>query len=416
MLSFSGATNSEKGLLMSSSTRTLLKLRSGFISILLVSAGLLLAARAGSVLPVFGDSLPGLNTAQQALFSQGLEEFETVEDVADGLGPTFNDHSCQSCHNVGGTGGGSARAVTRYGRMLSGKFDSMAEFGGTLIHEKGIGPQGSCDFVGETVPALATIVAHRRTTPLFGLGLVEAVPDSVFVEIAALERLLAPAQAGRVSVVDNLVAGGKSVGRFGWKAQVPTLKQFAADAYLNEMGITSPLFPVDHCPQGDCGLLVCDPRKDEPEDAGGVDTQKFADYMTFLGAPPAGHVTSDSLSGALVFLQAGCATCHTPALTTGPNVVAALNRKPLFPYSDFLLHDMGSLGDGIEQGAAHQREMRTAPLWGNRLLKTFLHDGRATSATAAILAHDGQGKAARDAFSGLSATKKAQLLAFLSSI
>ncbi|MEO6325731.1 MAG: di-heme oxidoredictase family protein [Thermoanaerobaculia bacterium] len=379
----------------------------------LIGAGLLSPA-ARSVRPEFGDPLPGLDQAQRALFAEGKEEFEGEEDASDGLGPTFNDVSCRSCHSIGGTGGGSERVVTRYGRITNGRFDPMSEWGGTLIHEKGIGVQGSCDFKGETVPETATIVAHRRTTPLFGLGLVDAVPDEAFRQIAALEALLAPRQAGRVSVVDNLVTGRKSVGKFGWKAQVPSLKQFAADAYLNEMGITSPIFPDEHCPQGDCGLLVCDPRKDDPEDAGGVDTQKFTDFMTFLGAPPPGPFANGP--GAHLFEAAGCATCHTASLRTAPNRVAALDRKTFFPYSDFLLHDMGKLGDGIEQGDARQRELKTAPRWGNRLLTTFLHDGSASTLTDAIRAHDGQGRESREAFDRLRPNQKEQLLAFVKSL
>ena len=138
--------------------------------------------------------------------------------------------------------------------------------------------------------------------------------------------------------------------------------------------------------------------------------------MTFLAPPPQLALTSQAQKGARTFATIGCANCHLPALQTGSNAIAALNNVTFFPFSDFLLHDMGKLGDGIAQGGARQTEMRTAPLWGVRVLKTFLHDGRATTLSAAILAHDGQGKTASNRFSALSASDKSNLLAFLNSL
>lgn len=382
----------------------------------LLGAALFLTWGAVSVSPGLGDPLAGLTTEQLDKFTAGKEEFETVEGVADGLGPTFNGTSCGGCHSAGGVGGSSnVEFVTRYGRILNGKFDPLAEFGGSLIHSKGIGPVGSCDYVGETVPEQATITARRRTTALFGLGLVDAVPDSTFETIALLERALTPSTAGKVNHVTNLIAGHKTVGKFGWKAQQPSLFQFSGDAYLNEMGITTPLFPHEHCPQGDCNLLVCDPKAD-PEDAGGVDMQKFTDFMTFLAAPPRGAVTSDVKRGEILFFLTGCASCHNPVLVTGKNTVKALDRVTFFPFSDFLLHDMGSLGDGIGQEEATGREMRTVPLWGVSAVTKLLHDGRASSLEQAILLHDGQGRGSRNAFNALPAVQKAQLVAFLKSL
>lgn len=134
------------------------------------------AWRAASVSPDFGDPIAGLTPAQQALFADGKEDFEEVEEAADGLGPVFNGTSCAECHSSPAVGGTSATFETRFGRILNGRFDPMTEFGGSLIQTTGIGPQGSCDFAGEKVPPEATIVAGRLTTPLFGLGLVDAVP------------------------------------------------------------------------------------------------------------------------------------------------------------------------------------------------------------------------------------------------
>jgi CxxC motif-containing protein (DUF1111 family) len=367
----------------------------------------------------FGDALRGLTQAQRTAFQAGLDEFSEAEEVEDGLGPVFNDRSCAVCHSVPAVGGGSERTVTRFGKTTNGAFDPLAQFGGSLIQENSIGPAdlaGIHQFQAETVPASATIVVHRRTTPLFGLGLVDAVPDADFFALAAKEAQQGDGTAGRVSMVADLVHGGQSVGKFGWKAQVPNLMQFSADAYLNEMGITSPLFPNENCPNGNCGELSFNPAPGLNDAGDGV--QKFADFMTLLAPPARVNNTRDRTgnAGEQTFEQAGCTACHTATMRTGSSNIAALDRQTFHPYSDFLLHDMGSLGDGITQGAAGGREMRTTPLWGLRAVTRYLHDGRATTLEAAILAHDGQGKAARDRFSRLDARRKASLLAFLNSL
>ena len=366
--------------------------------------------------PDFGQPLAGLPGDLLDRFNDGKSEFETVETVAEGIGPVFNDVSCANCHNAAATGGGSATLETRFGTIGSdGTFDPLSQFGGSLIQKQGIGPAGSCNYLAEVVPSQATIIAGRRTTPLFGLGLVDATPDSTFYAIQALERLNPDGITGTVSVVTNLVTGQQAVGKFGWKDQNPTLFQFSADAYLNEMGITSPLFPNENCPQGDCASLSCnpDPGINDPD---GEDVQKFADFMTFLAPPPRGPITTQAQFGQLVFLAAGCAGCHTPLLRTGSNPVAALNHVNYAPYSDFLLHDMGSLGDGITQNNATGNLMRTAPLWGLRKVTIYLHDGRATTLDAAIMAHDGQAKKARDRYAAMGSTQKAWLAAFLNSL
>jgi CxxC motif-containing protein (DUF1111 family) len=290
----------------------------------------------------------------------------------------------------------------------------MSKFGGSLIQSQGIGRLQRCEYLGETVPSEATIIAQRRTTPLFGLGLVDAVPDSVFEQIAAIESADPDRIGGRTHIVTNLVTNKPAVGKFGWKAQVPSLLQFSGDAYLNEMGITNPLFPNENCPSGDCGALRCDPTPD-PEDDGEA-MVAFADFMTFLAPPARTSATTDVLVGEAVFTQVGCASCHLPTLRTGRSPVVALDRVTFHPFSDFLLHDMGSLGDGIQQGDATGREMRTAPLWGLRAISTFLHDGRATTIEQAIAAHDGQGVKARDSFAALDSRRKQQLVAFLKSL
>ena len=373
----------------------------------------------GGVIAGFGGPHTGLDVTLERAFRDGRATFLEREDVADGLGPVFNDRSCAACHDQGAIGGGSNRLVTRVGGTTGGRFDPLTERGGSLMQERGIGLAtdgrgASFTFVGEQVPAESDVVAGRRTTPLFGLGLVDAVPDATFVALAGAQARAGGGVAGRVSLVRDLSTGRDAVGKFGWKAQVPTLFQFAGDAYLNEMGITSPQFPDEVCPQGDCTRLVFNPAPALNDD--GRDVEALTDFLRLLGAPPRGAVTDQVRTGATVFEATGCGTCHVATLRTGSSAVAVLNQVSFQPYSDFLLHDMGSLGDGIEQGHATGREMRTAPLWGLRAVRRFLHDGSAGTLDQAIQRHDGQGQGARDRFRALGADQRAALLAFLGSL
>jgi len=375
----------------------------------------------------FGDPLSGLSPAQVTQFDEGLDAFQESETVADGLGPVFNENACVTCHLGPGAavGGNTTRLETRFGTTTGGAFDPLVALGGSLRQDHGIGtgdgtiafPPGcsGVSFAAEVVPPSATIVAGRRTTPLFGLGLVEAVPDSVLQQLANTEAQQSPSTAGSVSLVTDADTGTPGrVGRFGWKAQVATLHVFAGDAYLNEMGITNPTFPDESCPQGDCAALSCNPVPALNDD--GDDVTHFADFMRLLAPPPRGTLAPSDTEGENRFGQIGCTNCHTPQLQTGPSPIGALANKTFAPYSDFLLHDMSSLGDGIQQNTATGRLMRTAPLWGVRVQATLLHDGRATTLTAAILAHDGQGAAARDQFVALNQTQKNKVLAFLASL
>jgi CxxC motif-containing protein (DUF1111 family) len=377
-----------------------------------------IAWKASANLPqMFGDPLPGLTTAQLVKFDAGKDEFLDEDSIEEGLGPVFNGKSCAECHSGPATGGDSDITETRFGTITNHKFDPLTQFGGSLIQSRGLGeiPGAPCNISGETVPTEATIVAQRKTTPLFGLGLVDHVPDQAFFGIAQLQKRFTPETAGRPNLVNDVATGHLVVGKFGWKGQNPNLKQFSGDAYLNEMGVTSPMFPNENCPQGNCALLTaCDLVQDPDNDGSAVEA--FTDFMTFLAPPPRGPRTRQTFAGELVFFKIGCAACHLPVLETGHNSIAAFNRVKFFPFSDFLLHDMGTLGDGIEQEHAKGREMRTAPLWGLRVRNTFLHDGRAATVADAILAHDGQGARAKHRFNSLPPREVNDLLAFLNSL
>jgi CxxC motif-containing protein (DUF1111 family) len=366
--------------------------------------------------PAAGQALSGLTAAQRADFADGLGDFTEVERVTDGLGPVFNERSCAACHSVPAIGGGSNRQVTRFATRTNGLFDALASLGGSLVQDHAIGLRDGVahNFRPEVVPPAATIVVRRRTTPLFGLGLVDATPESDFIAAAQQQAARGNGVAGRVNMVDNIRAGIKTVGKFGWKAQVPSLLQFSGDAYLNEMGITTADFPNESCPQGNCAELAFNPAPGINDDGSGV--RALTNYMSMLAPPPRGTITGDVTAGDATFDRIGCTACHVATQRTGSNPIAALDRKTYHPYSDFLLHEMGALGDNLEMGNSTGTEMRTAPLWGLRFLNNYLHDGRARTLDQAILAHDGQARSARDQYAGLAADAKAKLIAFLNSL
>lgn len=372
----------------------------------------------------FGDPLPGLTPQQLARFLAGKEGFEEEEGDADGIGPVFNGRSCAECHSGPATGGSSDILSTRIGTMRNGRFDPLLRFGGPTIQTQGIVGLKGFQFRGEVVPPQATIVARRRSNPLFGFGLVDAVPDESFHFAALLQEYFTPDTAGRPNRVRDLRSGEWVVGKFGWKAGLGSVFDFSADAYKDEMGITIPglvrgddgrSVGEENPPQGDARLLRFNPVA-SPNEPDLDDVAAFADFITFLAPPPQEPLTARGRLGRAAFHQIGCADCHQPTMRTGPNPVRALDRVEFHPYSDFLLHDMGELGDGTEQGRATGREMRTAPLWGLRELPFYLHDGRAGTVDEAIRMHDGQGRGARNRYLDLPAERKHALLAFLNSI
>ena len=361
-----------------------------------------------------GQPLAGLTAAELAAFNEGGVEFRNVETVAGGLGPIFNDVSCVACHDAGGTGGASRRTVTRFGRTVNGVFDPLERQGGSLLQERSINPG-----IREVVPREANTVARRVTTPLFGAGLIEAIPDSTIV-LGTLGRKPAGI-AGKVSVVRDVVSGKNLIGRFGWKAQQATLLAFSGDAYLNEMGITNRFFPTENAPNGNVELLARFDRVADVEDEidpldGKADIDRAADFIRLLAPPPRGPATASSVAGEAIFSRLDCAVCHTPSMRTGLTVIAALSEKTVGLYSDLLLHDMGALGDGIAQGTAGTRDMRTAPLWGLRSRPTWLHDGRANTIDQAVRGHAGEAQSSRDRYAALSAVERQQLLDFLNTL
>ncbi|HEX8107136.1 MAG TPA: di-heme oxidoredictase family protein [Kofleriaceae bacterium] len=407
---------------------------------------------------VVGDQLAGISTTD---FAAAKANFMQAEGVNDGLGPIFNERACGNCHTQGAIGGAGVQIERRFGKFVNGIFNTLSNEGGSLRQLMTLGTftnvnGQTCTVPLEHEPADATVHnVGRLTTPLFGLGLVDSLPDSAFDSVVANEPAAVRGTANRVRVLlpdphdPSQSINSTRVGRFGWKAGIANLVQFAADAYLNEMGITTQhcfkgtsvlSFATESKPNGVAQPAGCDdngpggPGIPAGTDdgvgscAGGLteiqeDVDNFNKFMTFL-APPPPDSTIDPTVAQNAFnlgVQIGCTGCHFPGPYTTP--AAPANGVPgnmqFFPGSDFALHDMGSLGDLIGNDGdtvARTRMMRTAPLWGLRFRTKFLHDGRTSDLTTAILAHDGQALAARNAFNALSAADKSTLLTGLKAL
>ncbi|HVE72861.1 MAG TPA: di-heme oxidoredictase family protein [Thermoanaerobaculia bacterium] len=352
-----------------------------------------------------GGPLANLPPAQLDEFRIGRAEFINKRTVSGGLGPVFNRASCVECHLSPAVGGGDLDGQVRFREV---------EPGGPVLQTRAIGPRDGSpyQFRPEAPPPESRISRHRPP-PLFGLGLVEATDDATFIALAQAQAARNDGTAGRVALVHNPQTGTKTVGKFGWKARIATLLEFSGDAYLNELGVTSPDFPDEICPSGNCDELRFNPSPGLND--GGEDIRAVADFMRFLARSR--PITADVLAGVAIFQRIGCAACHVPELQTGANPNPALDRVTYAPYSDFLLHDMGFLGDGLTQGDAGPREMRTPPLWGIGARQGHLHDSRGVNNFESTISfHDGQGKAASDRYKALTRTEQTRLLSFLRSL
>ncbi len=360
----------------------------------------------------FGDPVQGITALEFELFRLGLEDFTEVENPDEGLGPVFNGRSCAECHSIPRIGGSSTITEVRAGiRKDDGSFEEYP--GGSVMQMFSIPPHET----QITIPPEINVIARRKSLALFGNGLVEAIPDAVLVALEDPDDQDADGISGRAHRVHDKASDKTRIGRFGWKAQQASLLAFGAEAYRDEMGITNDLFPDEACPGGDCEKInffnpvpglqdALDPNTGQR----GIDN--FENFMKLLGPPPRGPVTDQALEGERLFQAVGCTACHTPAFVTGESPVRALSSKRFFPYSDFLLHDIGT-GDGIGQGDARPEEIRTPPLWGVRLRAPFLHDGRASTLGQAVELHSGESARSRRQFGILSETERAALLAFL---
>ena len=351
-----------------------------------------------------------------ANFAADKVTFEGVEDLADGLGPVYNATSCVACHQSPDTG-----AASQISEFRAGHQDAAGNFvdapGGSLINDRAIDSR-----IQERISTAETIKAFRMSLSTLGDGFVECIDSNVLI---ANVNAQPAGQRGTLFSVPVLEAPGQTrTGRFGWKNQQASLLSFSADAYLNEMGITSRLLPTENTSNGN-SVAAFDGVAD-PEDTEN-DIDAFAAFMRSLRAPGRGAITTQVQTGDSLFTQIGCAVCHTRTFTTAPAgtsinggafiVPAALGNKIIHPFSDFALHNVGT-GDGIVQngGQGTANLMRTAPLWGVRARVRLMHDGSALTVNDAILAHFGQANPAVNNYINLSTANKQALIAFVLSL
>ncbi len=428
-----------------------------------------------------GSPLPGLTADEIAFFRDGLARFADIEVVTggpnNGLGPRFNSNQCFSCHSQPAAGGstparnpliaiatlnaarnivpwfitpnGPVREV-RFKRNPDGTNDGgvhnlfvitgRSDAAGCNITQPNFQPAGNPLSGQGGNPN----IIFRIPTPVFGAGLIEAIPDSA---ILANMRANTSAKSGlgisghanaHLSGNANISANDGTITRFGWKAQNKSLLMFAAEAYNVEMGITNQLFPqerdetpgclFDATPEDTLNFTPTPTPSSNSSTAVVSDIEAFADFMRMLAPPAPATSTPSTTNGRALFTRIGCAQCHTPSFTTGRRIAsgssaspsAALSNQTVNLWSDILVHHMGkALADGITQGSAGPDEFRTAPLWGVGQRIFFLHDGRSRDLVQAIEDHKGAGSEANkviDHFHGLKARERQDVLNFLRSL
>jgi CxxC motif-containing protein (DUF1111 family) len=364
-----------------------------------------------------GEPLPGLTPEERHRFQQGEALFRREFTPEEGLGPLFNDNSCFSCHDTPTSGGAGVDPVTLASRWVpeEERCELPSPEGGLVVQQR-VTPalQQALLEAGvhrQAVPHWATATVEMIGPPLYGLGLIDAIPDQELMLRAASGDRGNHRVRGRPSATPE----GRP-GRFGRKATHADLRAFVAGALLGEMGITTPVHPrglpvVAGASSEGVGQV------DDPE-LGEGELALLTDYVRFLAAPPP-LVPEDPADrarvarGEALFSDVGCAGCHVPVMTTGPNEVAALDRVPVPLYSDLLLHDLGPAMAGVCGPDAGPSEWRTAILMGLRFRSELLHDGRAGRLEQAIALHGGDASQVRDAFQALNPADREALLAFL---
>jgi CxxC motif-containing protein (DUF1111 family) len=399
-------------------------------------------SHAATEAPAGFDNLTNGHTTQAA-FDANLVVFEERDDIAKGLGPVYNTQSCAECHQNPVTGGISQITELRAGHndINTGNFVDAA--GGSLINDRATNAN-----IQERVPSTADDIRTFRTSlNTLGDGFIEAIDSNNIVAVANAQPGQSGGQiAGQVIQVPVFEAGNAlRVGRFGWKNQMASLLSFASDAYLNEQGITNRFNLVENTSNGrfvgfGSGFdPVADNQPCAPgtRDAGqncGEDPDEdivaFADFMRATKVPARNaetQNTADAVAGASLFNQVGCNICHVTSWTTAPagtvinggalTVSAAIGGKTFHPYSDFLLHNVGT-GDGIVQngGQSTANKLRTPPLWGVRSRDRLMHDGESLTRSEAILRHAGEATGVINNYRALSATQRNQIATFLNSL
>ncbi len=430
------------------------------------------ASTVGSARDVFGLPVEGLSADAASRFEDGTALFDDDWVVApsetdpdrDGLGPTANATSCVSCHRAHGKGvvptdvmdtrpglvlrlsipgttaTGAPVPEPTYGDQLQDRGTGWAPHEGrvlvTYAEEEGAFGDGSAYSLRRptfTVGDLqfgpldgATVVSPRVAPSVIGMGLLEAIPADAVVAGADPDDADGDGISGRPNVVWDDAAGTTVLGRFGWKAAQPTVRQQTTAALHADLGLTSPDLPTQNCParQEECASAPSGAAAPDATEATADDVETLTFYTRTLAVPARRGVDDDEVGrGSAVFTDLGCASCHRPTWTTGADPEPALAGRVIEPYTDLLLHDLGDgLADGRPEFAADGREWRTAPLWGIGLVQQvtpdagFLHDGRARTLAEAIGWHGGEAEPARERYRLLPAADRAALLSFLGSL
>ncbi len=412
----------------------------------------------------FENPVPGLEANQMARFLAGDAAFEAVfvsapAEVNGGLGPVFNQTSCVGCHGRDGRGRsgfgesapfvgsslmqvslpgagsehpGAPAPVPGFGLQIGDRaifgVSPEGRVGTSWFEEEGRFADGGTytlrhptyDLTDTYIDLPAGVLTSvRMAPPVFGRGLLEAVDESGILALADPGDADGDGISGRPNYVFDIRAGRTVLGRFGWKANHPTLLQQVATAYREDIGITTPYFPREST----AGQPQVDGLDDDPE----LSPEILDDVVFYVAtlAVPARRDLDDpvALRGEMQFAEAGCAACHVPGLRTGPHEVASLSNQVIHPFTDLLLHDMGDeLADRRPDYEADGREWRTPPLWGIGLTATvngdpaYLHDGRAATLMEAVMFHGGEAEMAREAVREMSAEDRRALIAFLNSL
>jgi CxxC motif-containing protein (DUF1111 family) len=407
----------------------------------------------------FSTPAPNLLPATFNTHLQGDANFEASfvsagGPVNPGLGPVFNASSCEGCHPKDGRGkppdssfepslllrlsipgtdaNGGPLAAPGFGAQLQDAaivgVAREADKSQSYIYINGTFGDGAPFELRQPTYTLGTpyiaqpaglMISPRTAPPVFGLGLLEALDEATLLALADPADANSDGISGRANYVWDIQAGAAKFGRFGWKANTPNLLQQTAAAYVNDMGVSNPMFAQETC----AGQTQDDGLLDDPEISQAI-LDQTALYVRTLGVPARRNVTNAQvLRGEKLFMQAGCGGCHAPTLVTGnTHAIVELRNQTIHPFTDLLLHDMGTgLADNRPDFLASGSEWRTAPLWGIGLTLVvnghtfFLHDGRARNLSEAILWHGGEAQDSREFFRLLPANDRAALLAFLNS-
>ncbi|MEC7986145.1 MAG: di-heme oxidoredictase family protein [Myxococcota bacterium] len=406
----------------------------------------------------FSLSIRGLSRSERRAFAVGNAFFNdnwitapASADGRDGLGPLFNAHSCSSCHFKDGraqpptpeiphlgfllrlrTGtDGHPKPDPNYGDQIQDQsipgVESEAKVAISYQPVEGMFRDGTVYSLQKPTYSLSemkygelssdTVLSPRIAPGVFGNGLLEAISSDTIRNLADPNDENGDGISGKANVIDN------KIGRFGWKADVPSIREQTAGAFLGDIGITSPPNPEHIFPSSQTSLFDI-PTGGEPELSEGK-LQRIVQYVQLLAVPARRGADTPSVKrGKKIFRNIQCASCHTPTIKTGDeHPIESLRNQTIHPYSDLLLHDMGDeLADGFHSHLATGNEWRTPPLWGLGLQETvnghtrLLHDGRARNVTEAILWHGGEAKASREHFRALSHKKRTDLLNFLQSL